>query len=216
MSERVRIKSKKQHIRLWFECLNLCYRDRDKTYDKNLNSEKTKEFYAEWGDVTKLHFNDWWKEKSYLFEDRAVKEITRVDNKSYSVNVNIPLDQPIQLSLKQIREIMSDKKISSRNKNKYRLSRDVFRGIQFYVSLEMYKIYLECNKPPINHRFLATIKKAFEKRERSLLSVELNIWDTVERLADGSANTILIERIMRRRISDMEKTLLNVSKGKFP
>ena len=44
---------KKQHIRLWRECLQICLGD--KKYSDNLN--KSKDFYSDWGDVKNTKFD---------------------------------------------------------------------------------------------------------------------------------------------------------------
>ena len=54
------LRSKKQHIRLWFECLQICHFE--SRFKENL--AKSQDFYEEWGDVTSVKFDDWWKQKN--------------------------------------------------------------------------------------------------------------------------------------------------------
>ena len=50
------MRSKKQHIRLWFEYLQICHSDPQ--YSENL--KQSKDFYEEWDDVLNIKFDDWW------------------------------------------------------------------------------------------------------------------------------------------------------------
>ena len=50
------VKTKKQHILLWFEFYKLALDD--PKLKKNLKESEV--FYSEWGDVTGLKFDDWW------------------------------------------------------------------------------------------------------------------------------------------------------------
>ena len=59
------MRSKKQHIRLWFECLQICHSQSEYSDDLIQSSE----FYDEWGNITHIKFDDWWKEKQYLFDE---------------------------------------------------------------------------------------------------------------------------------------------------
>ena len=93
-------KSLKQFYRLWFEYLIL-------SQQKYKWSKKEKEFYIEWGDVNSYkNFDDWWKDKGDIFVG-SIKVERGVRNNNDSINLNIPLTQPLTTSIKQIRIIVN-------------------------------------------------------------------------------------------------------------
>ena len=82
----------------------------------------------------------------------------------------------------------------------------------------MYKIYLRLNKPPINRNFLIEVRKSFDSRVRSQLRktmVNLPQMSDFERFKDNADFEDVI-RSVRRSLKGVEKTLANVSKGRFP
>ena len=84
----ITMRSKKQHIRLWFECLQICHSDPQ--YSENL--KQSKDFYEEWGDVTNIKFDAWWKHHKYLFEEVMVKEVSKVSNSPITMTLSVPLN----------------------------------------------------------------------------------------------------------------------------
>ena len=84
--------------------------------------------------------------------------------------------------------------------------------------LEMYKIFLRLNRPPINRNFLMEVRKSFDGRVRSQLRrtmVNLPQMRDFERYKTNSDFEDVI-RSVRRSLKGVEKTLRNVSLGKFP
>ena len=69
----LRMKSKKQFVRLWFECYQICLEDNE--YKDNL--KKSKNYYKNWGDVKGVNFDKWFEEKGNIFTDQIVKEIDK-------------------------------------------------------------------------------------------------------------------------------------------
>jgi hypothetical protein len=61
------IKSRRQHIRLWFEFYKLALDD--PALQDNL--VKVPNFYEPWGDPRGLDFRIWWKDHGYLFGGNA-------------------------------------------------------------------------------------------------------------------------------------------------
>lgn len=82
------VKSRKQHIRLWFEFYKLAFSDPD----LRDNLAKVRSFYEPWGDPTGVKFQDWWKTHSYLFGSTQVEEIAKVSKAPNVLNVSIPLN----------------------------------------------------------------------------------------------------------------------------
>ena len=220
---------KKQHIRLWFECLQICHSQSE--YSENL--KQSKDFYEEWGDVTNIRFDNWFKEKKYLFDDVYVREVNRVSNSPNTITLSIPLNEKISVIQSEVKKIVqqrqSEKLIemgkdpsNMKSKNlgvgKYSFTQKEIKGLFHYVNLEVYKIYLSLKKPPINRNFLFEVRKSFESRSRSQLKSShryLPHMSDFERLQTNKDFEEEI-RMMRRSLKSVEKTLMNVSKGKFP
>ena len=95
----ISMNSKKQHIRLWYECLQICYSQ--KQFSDNL--KKSKSFYEEWGDVKNTKFDNWWKEYKILFDDGA----------KFGMKINYIL-QPIPKGIPEA-FILSEKYIKNKN-----------------------------------------------------------------------------------------------------
>lgn len=56
------IKSRRQHIRLWFEFYKLALDDPS----LQANLAKVRTFYEPWGDPRGVDFDVWWKDRAYL------------------------------------------------------------------------------------------------------------------------------------------------------
>ena len=223
------MRSKKQHIRLWFECLHICHSDLQ--YSDNL--KRLKGFYEEWGDVTNIKFDDWWKDHKYLFEEVMVKEVSKVSSTPNTITLSIPLNENVSTSIKDVKRLVekkqsdrlvelgldrSNRKSKSLGVGKYSFTQKEIKGLFHYQNLEMYKIFLRLNRPPINRNFLMEVRKSFDGRVRSQLRrtmVNLPQMRDFERYKTNSDFEDVI-RSVRRSLKGVEKTLLNVSLGKFP
>ncbi len=221
---------KKQHIRLWFECLQICHSQNE--YLDNL--KKSKDFYDEWGDVTNIRFDNWWKEKRYIFDDVYVREVNRVSQSPNTITLSIPLNEKISVITTEVKKIVEKKQTEkliemgkdpqqSKSKDlgigKYSFSQKEIKGLFHYINLEVYKIYLRLNKPPINRNFIIEIRKSFDNRQRSQLKrsmMNLPQLDEFETKYKTNVDLDDVIRSVRRSIKSVEKTLMNVSKGKFP
>ena len=225
----ISMRSKKQHIRLWFECLQICHSDPQ--YSENL--KQSKDFYEEWGDVLNIKFDDWWRDHKYLFDDVLVKEVSKVSKSPNIMTLSIPLNENVSTILKDVKRIVeqkqsdrlvelgesqSSRKSKSLGIGKYSFTQKEIKGLFHYQNLEMYKIYLRLNKPPINRNFLIEVRKSFDSRVRSQLRktmVNLPQMSDFERFKDNADFEDVI-RSVRRSLKGVEKTLANVSKGRFP
>ena len=226
----ITMRSKKQHIRLWFECLQICHSEIQ--YKDNLI--RSKGFYEEWGDVSSVKFDDWWKIKKYLFEESYVSEVTKVSSNPNTITLSIPLNEKVSTITKEVKRIVerhqSERlkqmgidphtvKSKSLSDGKYKFTQKEIKGKFHYINLEIYKIFLDLNKPPINRQFLINVRQRFEDRHRSKLSKNI-IW--IPQMKDfessyktnGDCEDII--RTVRRGLKGVEKTLLNVSNGRFP
>lgn len=223
------MRSKKQHIRLWFECLQICHSDPQ--YSENL--KHSKDFYEEWGDVTNIKFDDWWKDHKYLFDEVMVKEVSKVSKSPNTMTLSIPLNENVSSIIKDVKRMVEQKQSArlielgedqSNRKSKrlgigkYSFTQKEIKGLLHYQNLEMYKIYLRLRRPPINRNFLMEVRKSFDSRVRSQLRrtmVNLPQMRDFERYKSNSDFEDVI-RSVRRSIKGVEKTLKNVSLGKFP
>ena len=110
MAKSLLVKSKKQHIRLWFEFYKLALAD------KHLKNyiQASSAYYAAWGDVQSFTFDDWWKDHKYLFGASQVEEITKARNFSKQpnvINLTIPLDLPVSNSVKEVKRLIQLKQL---------------------------------------------------------------------------------------------------------
>jgi len=225
----ISMKSKKQHIRLWFECLQICHSDPQ--YSENLKQSKA--FYEEWGDVTNTKFDVWWKNQKYLFDEVMVKEVSKVSHSPNTMTLSIPLNENVSTILKDVKRIVeqkqsellvelgenqSDRKSKSLGIGKYSFTQKEIKGLFHYQNLEMYKIFIRLDRPSINRNFLISVRKSFDSRVRSQLRrtmVNLPQMSDFDRYKSNSDFEDVI-RSIRRSIKGVEKTLRNVSLGKFP
>lgn len=234
MSQRVPLsismRSKKQHIRLWFECLQICH-SQDEYRD---NLQGSSDFYREWGDVTNVKFDDWWKGKKYLFREEYVREVDRVANTPNTITLSIPLTEKISTitsEVKRIVEMHQTERLIEMGKDpasmksrdlgigRYSFTQKEIKAVFHYVNLEMYKIYLRLGKPPINRKFLIEIRTQFDGRTRSQLSGSVVTIPTMKQFetvytTNGDCEDAI--RMVRRSLKGVEATLANVSKGRFP
>jgi hypothetical protein len=101
---------------------------------------------------------------------------------------------------------------------KYSFTQKEIKGLFHYVNMEVYQIYLRLERPPINRKFLIEIRKSFDGRVRSQLKnsmINLPQMRDFERFkTNGDFEDVI--RSVRRSIKGVEKTLTNVSKGRFP
>jgi hypothetical protein len=223
------MRSKKQHIRLWFECLQICQSDDE--YSDNL--KKSKEFYKEWGDITNIKFDHWWKDKRYIFNDVYVREVNKVSNNPNTITLSIPLNEKLSTIVKDVKRLVdlkqtekliemgkdpTNRKSKSLGIGKYSFTKSEIKGVFHYVNLEIYKIYLRLNKPPINRKFLIEIRKDFDSRKRSQLRKSILNIPTMDEFNELKTNVALDDNIrsIRRGVNGVKKTLTNVSKGLFP
>ena len=229
----ISMRSKKQHIRLWFECLQICHSQME--YSDNL--KKSEKFYSEWGDVSNIKFDDWWKVNKFLFDEEIVKEVSKVSNQPNTVTLSIPLNEKISTITKEVKRIVEHLQIERlrelgidpsnlKSKNlgggKYSFSQKEIKGVFQYVNLEIYKIYLRLNKPPINSQFIYDVRIDFDERKRSQLKTSVVTIPTLSQFKQSrwkyekSGDFEDQIRSVRRSIKGVENTLTNVSKGRFP
>jgi len=226
----ISMRSKKQHIRLWFECLQICQSQNE--YSHNLTQSQA--FYEEWGNIVDLKFDDWWKNHCYLFEDAMVCEVSKASRKPNTITLSIPLNESVSNITRDVKKIVEarqnkllievgedpeNRKSKALNRNKYAFTQSEIKGVFHYVNLEIYKIYLELGKSAINRVFLIEVRKSFDARPKSKLKNSMISLPSIEQFEKDLTKNVDVEdivRSVRRGIKTVEKTLKNVSLGKFP
>ena len=224
MAKNLIVKSKKQHIRLWFELYKLCLTD--PSLAENLRSSK--EHYKPWGDVRSLKFDDWWNEHKQLFGVSSVEEIPRskdLINHPNVLNLTVPLNQPITNVVRDVRALIEEKQIARLSKlgmdhrrvksnrmglGSYELTPGVeIRGKVIHEILVLYQYWVELGRPAINWNFIKKVHQILSSRPNSkwipVFMIDLDPMD--------KSNVI---RQMRRRISRGKKLCESVSRGQFP
>ena len=221
------IKSRRQHIRLWFEFYKLVLDD--PALQDNLAKVRT--FYEPWGDPRGMDFRDWWKDHSYLFGATQVEEATKVSKAPNVLNVSIPLNLPVSQVLPKIKELVEAKQRLRLNElgldpkagkslkaafGTYEINAKELRGRPLHEAHVIYCIWLEMGKPTINTAFLQAVRVRLLDRPKAkwLPSFLLR-----EAQPDRKGNLRFAEeqiRQMRRSIKKAQDVCLAVSKGRFP
>ena len=217
-------KSLKQFYRLWFEYVRLSQSELKWT-------KKDHQRYSEWGDISSYkNFDSWWKDKGYLFGDIRVERGS--SKHKDSLNLTIPLTQPISKSISQVKEIL-EKEIEERltkvygrkltpsekvknlklNHKKYPiLGEPKYRKLD--DDLIIYRdVYLKHGKPK-GLKLLELVIKRFSNikgRNKSNQVPEFmrntQMWD---RLPDSQVKNV------RRSLERTRQVMENVKQGTFP
>ena len=179
-----KVQGTRQHYRIWFEYYRIAKFDGTKEQKANLKAlDKDSGFYREWEPITKeTKFDDWWREKKYLFGDPQIKEINSVSNNPLTLNISIPLTESVTKSLSQIRELIEERhshywktvkgiKNPATLKNRaipsnYKINGEIKGSDQHSIQL-IYKIWIESGRPIINSEFLDKVENWFRSRPRS-------------------------------------------------
>lgn len=213
--------SRRQHIRIWFEFYKLSLSDPDLSE----NVQKSSDYYKRWGDVASVKFDDWWKDHKDLFGVTRVEETKRVSKHPNSLNVTIPLNQPVTNSIKQLRSIIeakqnekltelgidpSSKKTSSVGFGQYEFTKGVeIRGRTLNEILVIYQIWTSKGRPPINMDLIKSINDTLRSRAKSK-------WVPMIMIDEEPEDYLNLVRQVRRLIDRGKKITESVSKGQFP
>lgn len=221
------IKSRRQHIRLWFEFYKLALSD--PTLAENI--EKSRNFYAPWGDCLTTKFDVWWKEHADLFGATAVEVISRVKAHPNVLNVAIPLNLPVSKTLRAVEELVEaaqkrrllelginprTRKSKATGFGDYEFTAGVeIRGKTLNEDLIVYSIWLSLNRPAINPRFGNQVVKALQKRPRAAWMPKALKDDSIKRNGEIEFSDEQI-RQLRRHVKRGEAVCKAVSRGEFP
>ena len=213
--------SRRQHIRIWFEFYKLSLGDPDLSE----NIKKSSDYYKPWGDVTSVKFDDWWKDHKDLFGITRVEETKRVSKHPNSLNVTIPLNQPVTNSIKQLRLMIEEKqkerltelgidpssiKTSSVGLGQYEFTKGVeVRGRTLNEILVIYQIWISKGRPPINMDLIKSINETLRSRPKSK-------WVPMIMIDEEPEDYLNLVRQVRRLIKRGQSIVKAVSNGQFP
>lgn len=222
------INTQKQYIRMWFEFYKMVLKDPD--FRSNL--EGSSDFYKPWGDVSDIKFDPWWKEHRELFGTTMTREVDRVYNHPNSLNISIPLNQPLSKSLKEVKEIIEKRqtdrlkelgidtygrKSKSISFGNYQVTSGIeIRGKTIYEIQLMYEIWIDMGKPAINTGYCTEVVKRLRSRPRAKWIPYLLQQDPI---TDKKGNLRYSDeqiRQVRRYIKKGQQICNSVSKGEFP
>jgi hypothetical protein len=221
------IKSRRQHIRLWFEFYKLAYEDPA----LQANLAKVRAFYEPWGDPRCLDFREWWKDHAYLFGATDVEEITKAASAPNVLNVSIPLNLPVSQVLPKIKELVESRQRQRLNElgldpkagkslkaafGTYEIDAKELRGRPLHEAHVIYCMWLDMGKPTINTAFLQAVRDRLRDRPKAKWLPSFLIREAE---LDRKGNPRFAEeqiRQMRRSIKRAQDTCLAVSKGRFP
>ena len=222
------VKSKRQLIRLWFEFLKMA--QREEALADNVRASAA--FYADWGEIEGVKFDDWFKDHSHLFGDTDVQVISRATQSPSSLLLSVPLNQPISKTLSQVKALVEGKQrerllelgidpSTAKSLNigfgRYDFTPGVeLRGRTLYEVQLIYGLYQALGKPAVNSAFAEQVVKHLKERPRSkwspyILSLEPQK-DRRGNLRYDEGQLRQLRRYLKRGYSVCEA----VSKGEFP
>lgn len=221
------VKSRRQHIRLWFEFYKLALDDSA----LQANLAKVRTFYEPWGDPRGLDFREWWKDHGYLFGGTQVEEITKVPKAPNVLNLSIPLNLAVTKTLPEIKAMIEAKqrerleqlglgpKVGKSLKaafGTYEINAKELRGRPLHEAHVIYCMWLDMGKPTINSAFLQAVRDRLRNRPKAKWLPSFLIREAE---LDRKGNPRFAEeqiRQMRRSIKRAQDVCLAVSKGRFP
>jgi hypothetical protein len=219
--KRLQVKTKKQHIRLWFEFYKICCNDPD--YQNNLKD--TQGFYDDWGNVENVKFDCWWDKHSHLFGIDRVIESDKISSNPDVLNLQIPLNRSITKVIEETKKIIKLKqrqqalelgmlpdklKSVTPSFNKYKFTDGVeLRGNTMHETLTIFGYWLELEKPPININLVNDIREKLKSRKKSK-------WVPTFMINPYPLDESNLVRRFGGRINRGKEVCLSVSKGKFP
>jgi hypothetical protein len=226
------IKSRKQHIRLWFEFLKLAHLD-PALHD---NLKKSAEFYAPWGDVTNTLFDPWWAEHKQLFGDDRVMEVSKVSQHPNLMTIQVPLNVAVSTTIKEVKRLIEERQeqkltelgIDPSNRkskvvgfSKYELNAGPeFSGKTYNGILLMYRYWVELGRPkPFNDSVIDALRAKFDARANNKTSDRPGFTLQDKDVPDKKKNLRYdddVVRQYRRYLEVGSRVVSSTSVGRFP
>ncbi len=216
---------RREAFRLWFEYLRVARSSSRPDVQEALKHSES--FYAPWGDVMNAKFDDWWKEKGHLFEDKYV--VRRLSSGELPADpqaliVEIPLTQSPTMLIKRVDEIIAESfanlpRVSRKSRKVATSQFQLSAGTEPKLAAirEMLTVYRDVH---LKDRTLKG-KRLLDAAERHYLGRKNKRWARIPEplRLDANANekeVYGILRNLRRYITKAERVMLNVADGHFP
>lgn len=206
----------KELFRIWFEFYKLALVSKDGEVQKAI--KKSKRFYFDWGSDDEIHFDDWWKSHSHLFEDTDSVRLMGADETQDGEHlyVSVPKTRSINVALDEFRELLT-KQFNARSKRTHvPMHKYAPTEVQGFKR-ETARLHLELLKNVFNdeslrgqalydkvHKFLSTGRY---KRKAHLIPGHF------AELTTGDEDA---KRNVRRYKMRCKRILVNVANGHFP
>ena len=94
---------------VWFEYLRIARRSKDQKVTKAL--AKSAGYYAPWGDLDNVTFDQWWRQNEHLFEEQfSVRRLSPGQKPAdpTALIIEVPLTQPKAKLFSQVRAIIRE------------------------------------------------------------------------------------------------------------
>jgi hypothetical protein len=220
------VKSRRQHIRLWFEFYKLALDDPD----LQANLEVSRSIYEPWGNCRGVKFDAWWRTHSDLFSTR-VEVATSVRQDPQILTVAIPLNQPASMIRKEVLGLVEEAqtkwwtaqgvdpstlKSLATSTGSYPFTSKEIRGDALNETLIIYSQWRSEGRPRVNSAFCLRVIERMRSRPRSNW-IPLLLQQTA--VPDHAGNLTFDENVLRsvrRKVEDGKKICRAVSLGKFP
>lgn len=218
---------RKDLYRIWFEFYKLARQST--STDVRLALKESRVYYAAWGDVLHLTYDNWWRTHQSLFAEPTVKVLSDSAERqtANSLLIEVPLNESSRVLLRRIKQILDyelgvgSKANSSRAKRKIVPTKsfiptkgegkypepkvDVLREV-----LTIYKhVYL--SSPNLRGRKLLDKTHAYYKSRKVKKDIPYSL-----RHVDTASEVTLSLRNLRRWITWAQRIELNVARGEFP
>jgi len=219
-NQRKPILVKKETYRLWFEFYKIAVRSTDYQLRKNIATSK--DFYAAWGDVSEIKFDNWWSSHSHLFEQRSVRVITdkEFDFEDNKLLLEVPLNESTSDLLNKIKTLIdanrsNPEELNKKNKTIISSYYKITDGAEPKLRnlrevLNVYRdVYLENKGLKGKKRYLKVLEY-YESRPRNKRIPPALVDES------GCGDDPRAMKNLGRWIGWANKIVLNVSLGEFP
>ena len=211
---------RREAYRLWFEYLRVA-RNSTRTQVRGALKQSAP-FYAPWGDISTAKFDQWWKEKASLFEEKyGVRRLSagELPSNPESLIVEIPLSRSATVLLKDVKPLIQEafatqarafKKSKKVPTSVYRLTEGAEpKLLAVREMLTVYRdVYLK-NKDLRGTDLLDKVHALYlGRKRRAKVPTPL--------LPDKYGDKSVAMRNMRRYITKAQRVMLNVANGQFP
>ena len=214
----------KELYRLWFEYLKVAIASKDPEIRSAL--DRSAAFYAPWGDVAGVKFDDWWSTHRDLFvEERAIREISGESfvREQETIYLAIPLNESVTDQLKKLKTVLTAAHAQVESQRKKLKNKTVVTGAfrptegaepKLTPVREMLTVYRDvymAHTPPLKGKALLDAIHAFYVGRKNKKHAKVPY--ALMTAARDSESTL---RNVRRYIKKAHQVVLNTAGGEFP